>query len=77
MFKINTADLPELDHYPASLRQAALALWGVVPDSRSNAAETGNNPAPEPIFLSDKRDQRRFWQRPFFNRHSSVAKEAA
>ncbi|WP_430442802.1 hypothetical protein [Sphingorhabdus contaminans] len=77
MFKINTADLPELDNYPASLRQAALALWGVVPDSRSNAAETGNNPASEPIFLSDKIEQRRFWQRPFFNRNTDLAKEAA
>lgn len=77
MFKINTTDLSELENYPASLRQAALALWGAVPDSRSTAPAAGNNPAPEPIFLSDKRDQRRFWQRPFFNRHSSVAKEAA
>ncbi|MBA4306333.1 MAG: hypothetical protein C0429_06305 [Sphingopyxis sp.] len=77
MLKINSTDLPELDNYPASLRHAALALWGAVPESRSSASEAGNNGAPEPIFLSDKREQRRFWQRPFFNRHSDIAKEAA
>lgn len=77
MFKINTADLPELDHYPASLRQAALALWGVVPDSRSNATETGNNPANEPIFLSDNMHKRRFWRNAFFSRNTDLAKEAA
>lgn len=77
MFKINTTDLAELDNYPASLRHAALALWGAVPDSRPTTPIAGNNPAPEPIFLSNKIEQRRFWQRPFFNRHSDVAKEAA
>ncbi|TSB01835.1 hypothetical protein [Sphingorhabdus contaminans] len=77
MFKINTADLPELDHYPASLRQAALALWGVVPDSRSNAAETWNNPASGPILLSDNMHKRRFWRNAFFNRNTDLAKEAA